>query len=154
MSIAKQLAKHLRDVYFGGNWTTTDLKTTLADVSWQDATRSVYGLNSIAVLTFHVAYFVDVLNKVLEEGILDGKDEHSFRVPPIGSQEDWKKLQERIWMAAEKAAGLIEQLPDEQLPEGFIDPKYGTYYRNIAGIIEHLHYHLGQIVIIKKILAQ
>jgi hypothetical protein len=28
--------------------------------------------------------------------------------------------------------------------------KYGNYYRNIHGIIEHIHYHLGQIVLIEK----
>ncbi|HAI83731.1 MAG TPA: DUF1572 domain-containing protein, partial [Chitinophagaceae bacterium] len=28
----------------------------------------------------------------------------------------------------------------------------GTYYRNILGLIEHTHYHLGQIALIKKII--
>ena len=31
--------------------------------------------------------------------------------------------------------------------------KYGTYYRNFHGLIEHAHYHLGQIVLIKKLVA-
>jgi len=31
--------------------------------------------------------------------------------------------------------------------------KYGNYFRNIVGVIEHIHYHLGQIVLIKKILV-
>jgi hypothetical protein len=34
------------------------------------------------------------------------------------------------------------------------DPQYGSYYRDPQGIIEHLHYDLGQIVLIKKILLQ
>jgi len=49
---------------------------------------------------------------------------------------------------------LIEQLPEAKLGEIFSEEKYGTYYRNIHGIIEHTHYHLGQIVLIKKILLQ
>ncbi len=44
----------------------------------------------------------------------------------------------------------IEQLPESKLWETFSDEKYGNYYRNIHGIIEHIHYHLGQIVLIKK----
>ncbi len=48
----------------------------------------------------------------------------------------------------------IEQLPESKLWETFSDEKYGNYYRNIHGIIEHSHYHLGQIVLIKKILLQ
>ena len=38
--------------------------------------------------------------------------------------------------------------------ETFADEKYGHYYRNLHGIIEHTHYHLGQIVLIKKLLQQ
>lgn len=154
MSLSKQLAKHLRDVHFGGNWTTTDLKTTLTDVSWREATTQVYSLNSIASLTFHMTYYVDVLITVLEEHKLVGKDELSWNLPEIDSQESWENLQKSSWLKAEKAALLIEELPDEKLTEDFIDPKYGTTYRNIAGIVEHMYYHLGQIVIIKKLLVQ
>ena len=47
----------------------------------------------------------------------------------------------------------MEQLPETMLWETFADEKYGNYYRNIHGIIEHTHYHLGQIVLIKKIVS-
>lgn len=53
---------------------------------------------------------------------------------------------------AEEKASFIEKLPESVLLEIFSDEKYGTYYRNILGIIEHSHYHLGQIVIIKKMI--
>lgn len=152
MNLTKQLAKHLRDVHFGGNWSTVDLKSTLEDVDWKQANMQVYSLNSIAALTFHMVYYLDVLITVLEENKLVGKDELSWITPAIQSQEDWKEMQEGIWEKAEKAASLIEALPDEQLIQNFIDPKYGTNYRNIAGIVEHMHYHLGQIVLIKKLL--
>lgn len=154
MNLAKQLAKHLRDVHFGGNWTVTDLKSTLSDVKWEEANTQVFSLNSIAALTFHMTYYVDVLITVLEENKLVGKDELSWISPSIQSQEDWERFREEIWQKAEKAALLIEKLPDEQLTHDFVDPKYGTNYRNIAGIVEHMHYHLGQIVIIKKLLKQ
>ena len=57
-------------------------------------------------------------------------------------------------MDAENFAILIEHLPEAKLGEIFTDEKYGNYYRNVHGIIEHTHYHLGQIVLIKKILSQ
>jgi hypothetical protein len=152
--IAKQLAKHVRDAHFGGNWSTVDLKSTLADVKWEEAITQLYSLNSIAALTFHLAYYLDVLIVVLEENKLTGKDELSWNTPPIESSEDWESLKESIWWKAEKIASLIEKLPDEKLTENFVDPKYGTNYRNIAGMTEHIYYHLGQIVIIKKLLVQ
>ena len=43
-------------------------------------------------------------------------------------------------------------MPEEELSQGFVDEKYGTYSRNIDGMIEHSYYHLGQIVLIKKLI--
>ena len=34
----------------------------------------------------------------------------------------------------------------------FVDQKYGDYQRNIDLMIEHAYYHLGQILILKKLL--
>jgi len=47
-------------------------------------------------------------------------------------------------------ASLVEQLPQSKLSEIFAEEKYGNYYQNIHGIIEHSHYHIGQIVLIKN----
>jgi len=60
----------------------------------------------------------------------------------------------KTFTEAEKVANLIGQLPESKLWENFSEEKYGNYYRNIHGIIEHTHYHLGQIVIIKKLIQQ
>jgi len=60
----------------------------------------------------------------------------------------------KTWADAEYFVTLIEQLPESKPGEIFTDEKYGNYYRNIHGIIEHTLYHLGQIVLIKKILTQ
>jgi hypothetical protein len=152
MTLTSQLAKHLRDIHFGGNWTVSYLKAALSDLSWKQATTQVHSFNTIATLSYHSSYYVTVLMKVLEGEPLQAKDEYSFKHPPIQSQEDWEKLVNKIWKDAEQAALLIEQLPDSILEEKFTDEKYGTYYRNIQGIIEHMHYHLGQIVLIKKLL--
>ncbi len=154
MTTPAQIAKHLRDVHFGGNWTSSNLRDHLADVTWQQATTQIYSLNTIATLVYHTHYYVSAVTKVLQGGPLDAKDIYSFDHPPIQSPEDWEQLLNKIWTDAENFARLIEQLPAPQLEETFIDQKYGTYYRNLHGIIEHLHYHLGQIVLLKKILLQ
>ena len=36
--LTRAMAKHVRDVHFGGNWTAVNLKDALADVTWQQAT--------------------------------------------------------------------------------------------------------------------
>ena len=145
-------AKHFRSVFFGGNWTDSNLKEQLADVSWEEATTRVYSLNTIAALTYHIGYFVSVAKKVLEGGALEGNDEVSFDHPPIESQIQWEKLVADILNDAEEFSGLVKNMPEGRMWEMFRDRKYGNYFGNIHGIIEHTHYHLGQIVVIKKII--
>ncbi|MEO6190371.1 MAG: DinB family protein [Saprospiraceae bacterium] len=152
MTISKQIAKHFREVYFGGNWTVSNFKDQLNDVSWQHAVTKVYTLNTIVTLVYHSSYFASALLGVLQGEALNAKDKYSFDHPPINSQEDWEKLLNKVWSEAESTALLIEQLKDGDLNNIFVEEKYGNYYRNLHGIIEHLHYHLGQIVLIKKIL--
>lgn len=152
MNVTTQIAKLVRAVYFGGNWSDVILKDTLADVSWQQASAKVYSFNTIGTLVYHMNYYVSAVIKVLEGGPLDAHDKFSFDCPPIQSQEDWNTLLDKFWKDAESFTCLVEQLPDSKLEEIFSVEKYGNYYRNIHGVIEHLHYHLGQIVLIKKIL--
>ena len=154
MHLPTQLAHHLKAVYFGGNWTSVNLKTELSGLSWAQVTAQVYGLNSIATLVHHVHYYVRVVGKVLQGGPLDAKDKYSFDHPPIRSQEDWEAFRDQALADAETFAGLIAQVPESRLWEDFVDNKYGNYFRNLQGIIEHTHYHLGQMAVIKKILRQ
>lgn len=152
MNLSAQIAKHYREVHVGGNWTSVNLKQTLEGINWQQATTQVHGFNSIATLVFHMNYYTGLLINVLEGQPLDGHDSLSFNLPPISVEEDWKKLLDKTFAEAEKLAGLLEQLPDDCWDQFFDQEKYGNYYRNIHGIIEHTHYHLGQITLIKKIL--
>lgn len=154
MSLSKQIATHFREIHFGGNWTSSNLKDHLADITWQQAITQVYSFNTIAALVFHINYFVSAVLKVLQGEALNAHDKYSFDHPPILSQEDWENFLNKVWMDAENFASLVEELPESKLYEIFAEEKYGTYYRNIHGIIEHAHYHLGQIVLIKKILIQ
>lgn len=154
MNLPAQLAKHLKDVHFGGNWTSSNLKDNLTDVNWQQATTQVHSFNTIATLVYHVNYYISAVLKVLQGEPLEAGDKYSFDLPPIESQRDWDNLLDKTFADAETFTLLIEQLPEHKLWENFTDEKYGTYYRNIQGIIEHTHYHLGQIALIKKILLQ
>jgi uncharacterized damage-inducible protein DinB len=149
-----QLAKHFRDVHFGGNWTSVNLKETLAGVTWRQAITKLSSLNTIAMLVFHINYYVDAILKVLQGEPLTAKDKYSFDLPPIKSKDDWESLLNKVWTDAEALANEIEQLPESKLSEIFVDEKYGTYHRNLFGVIEHTHYHLGQIVLIKKLVMQ
>lgn len=153
MKFTTQIANRFREVILNGTWVAnTNLKAQLADVTWEQATKKIDSLNTIAALTFHLDYYIAGMLRVLEGGSLDIRDKYSFDFPPVKSKEEWDKLLNKILNDAEKFANMVEQMPEERLNEDFADKKYGSYQRNIDGMIEHSYYHLGQIVLIKKML--
>lgn len=103
MNLPAQIAKHLREVHFGGNWTLSNLKEHLENLSWQQATRQVHGSNTIATLVYHTHYYVSPVLNVLQGAPLDAKDKYRFGNPPIQSQEDWDKLLQKTWTDAENS---------------------------------------------------
>lgn len=153
MSQSKQIANRIREVFLNGHWiANTNYKKELNKLSWEQAVSKVKDLNTVALLTFHINYYLDGILKAVESGSLDIRDKHSFDMPPIASEDDWNRLVNRLQENAEKFAVFAELLTDEQLHEAFFNEKYGTYQRNIEGIIEHSYYHLGQIALIGKML--
>ncbi|MFL5739919.1 MAG: DUF1572 domain-containing protein [Flavisolibacter sp.] len=154
MTLSALIAKQFRDLHFGGNWTGVNLKETVKDLSWQEATEKIDSFNTIATLMYHTHYYVEIVTNVLLGQPLQGKDTDSFEHPPVQSRENWEQLLEHVWMDAENFALLVEGLPDSKLEENFSGEKYGSYFRNIQGITEHTHYHLGQIVLLKKMIRE
>ncbi len=150
MNLPTQMAKHFKEVFFGGNWTSVNLKQTVAGITWQHATATVHGFNNIAALVYHINYYVSAVKNVFEGAVLEAHDKFSFDLPSITSETDWQNPLDKTFADAESFASLVQQFPADIMGEIFVDEKYGTYYRNIHGIIEHTHYHLGQITLIKK----
>jgi len=154
MSFSKQIAQHIRQVHFGGNWTVTNLKDLVADVTWQQATTKIDSCNTILGLTYHINYFVKAQLDVLNGKPLTAKDKFSYDHPALQNDKEWHTFLNQLWDDAENFAIKIEALSDSQLNTAFVDIKYGSYYRNLHGVIEHFHYHLGQISILKKLIQK
>lgn len=155
MSEAFNLANRFREPLLIGKWVAnTNLADQLSDLTYEQVITKVNGLNSIAELTYHINYYIAGVLQVLNGGTLDIRDKYSFDMPVISSKEDWTVLHERLWTNAESFAQTVENMTSEKLNSAFIDEKYGDYRRNIEGLIEHAYYHLGQVVLIKKLLTK
>ena len=154
MQINSQIASRLREVLLDGLWiANTNFKAQITAVTWQEAILKVQELNSMAALTFHINYYLDGLLRAFDTGILDIKDKYSFDVPPINSEEDWQNLVNTFLQNADSFVKRVEAMDEIQLEQPFIEEKYGTYRRNIEGVIEHSYYHLGQLAIIRKMIS-
>ncbi|MBC6489543.1 DUF1572 domain-containing protein [Flavihumibacter stibioxidans] len=149
------IANRLREVLLNGHWiANTNYKEQILSVNWQQATQKAGNLNSIAALTFHVNYYLAGILNAFETGKIEIRDKYSFDLPQIQSEADWNKLVTDFLSNSEKFATRVEQMDDNIFDQPFVDEKYGTYLRNIEGIIEHSYYHLGQISLIRKMILQ
>lgn len=153
MSTSHSLANRFREVILNGTWVAnTNFKSQLSDLRFEIATRKIDGLNSIALLAQHIHYYVVGVNNVLNGGKLEIRDKFSFDFPELNSQTEWDNFLNKFWLDSENFAQNIEKLNDDQILSTFVDVKYGTYVRNIDGMIEHSYYHLGQIVMLRKLI--
>jgi len=154
MKNTSEIANRFRETILNGTWiANTNYKDQLENLDWKIATTPVKNLNTISLLAQHIHYYIDGINNVFKGGSLDIKDKFSFDFSPVNSQEEWQGFLLKFWNASEEFASFVEQMPEEKLNQVFVDEKYGTYQRNIEAMIEHSYYHLGQIVLIKKIIT-
>ena len=148
------IAARLTELFLDGKWiANTNYKALLQSINWQQATQQIASLNTIALLAFHVNYYLVGLLQVFDGGELTIKDKYSFDAPPIQSAADWDSLVAELLTNAQRFVDKVALMDDNDLAAAFVRPEYGTYLRNIEAVIEHSYYHLGQISLLKKMVS-
>jgi len=152
MGISKTLSNHLKGIFFGGNWTTVNYKEVLTDVSIDIIYEKPWPFydNTILALTCHVHYYTKIQSQVFQGGPLTGNDSESFLYPHWEREEDWQHFLHHMWEEVQTLAEVVAGKQDDFWTLDFGNGQYGNNYENITGLIEHAHYHLGQIVLLKK----
>jgi len=151
MKTTEQIAQHIIEVFEGGNWTDVDMKATLRDINYRQATTvTKASYNTIAALVYHISFYNEiVLNRL--QGINPViSNANGFDLPPVRDEHDWIRLKERCFQSAHDLAELVTKFPEEKLGELTVTG-HSTNYKTLHGIVEHAHYHLGQIVLLKKL---
>ncbi|MCB0688089.1 MAG: DUF1572 family protein [Saprospiraceae bacterium] len=155
MEFARQLASQFREVYLDGKWVVnTNLRAELMGISHKQAMTKIGSLNSIAALAYHLNYYVVGVKEYLQKNELTIRDQFSFDLPPIATEDEWMEFLDQMWKEAEEFARHVESMSQSDLEQTFVKETYGNYLRNVHVIIEHTYYHLGQIVLIKKLLQE
>ena len=152
MNIIETVASCIKQSFEGENWTGVSITETLKDVSWQQAQqKTTASLNTIASLVHHLYYW----NQVLLQRSM-GKnpavpESNGFDVKEFKNDDDWNDLKEKTRQSFIQLADAVKNFPEEKLEETYAAGK-SSYYKNFQGITEHAYYHLGQIVILKKLI--
>jgi hypothetical protein len=150
MQMAPLVARHVAEVVHG-NWTDINLDDTLADVTYEEAVATPPGIvNSIAMLTNHLMFYNQVVIERIKGIDPAINDANGFDIT-INNEEQWQQLKQGTFASFKALAEMVANLTEEKLfgptPNG-----HYSFYQTFHGIAEHAHYHLGQIMLVKKII--
>jgi uncharacterized damage-inducible protein DinB len=149
MEITALIAQHLLDVHTGNNWTDVNLAGALQDITAEEAVKvTAASPNTIASLLHHITYW----NRYMI-GRMNGVE---APIPPANGFDlpanfDWQQLKADNITSAHELANAIRAYDIIKLEHPII-PGFSSAYKNLQGTVEHVHYHLGQIVIIKNLI--
>ena len=153
MSESKRISNLYQSIYNGNPWLEVTLADTLKDVTAEQAYRKIkskfkYNLgNCQSSYTMEKKYFEDVCR---EKQLLT--PDHNYFVPVLDPSEAGLGT---IASNSGKITGIMECFFEDfkmLISKKYIQNNNHTYYEHIHGIIQHDVYHLGQIVILKKLL--
>ena len=151
MKITNEIAMHIQDCFNGENWTGVNIADTLSDVNWQQAQQqTAASKNTIASLLHHLYYWNGILLQRINGNDPVVPETNGFNVDELKNENDWNELKEKAHQSFIQLANAVKNFPQEKLSSTYAAGK-SSYYKNLQGIIEHAHYHLGQIVILKKL---
>ena len=146
--ILKSIAKHFYEVNYGNNWTDASVKDSLQNVSYEQAVKQIGKANTIALLLFHMDFYNNVVyNRIA--GINRRFDHEESLQVNIADEAGWNTLQQSYFENVDRIHQAILAFDASLL---FEEKTANTPYKNLHGMIEHLHYHLGQINLLKKLL--
>lgn len=151
MNLPELIAQHVLDVHQGNNWTEVDLAHTLRDVTLAEATTlTPASPNTIVALVRHLTFWNRVMARRAQGYPTQIPGTNGFEGSELHSETEWLALQAELWQSAQELATAIRRVPAERLAEPIL-PAYSSTYKNLHGAVEHLHYHLGQLVILKNL---
>ena len=150
----RELAKRFSDVILNNSWVANNsYKNQLTDLPLEVVLFKYQSLHNIAALAQHVHYYIAGILNVFNGENLDIKDIYSFDFPPINTIEQWHTFLAVFWTDTASFTQKLEEMGEDTLNSIFVKKEYGTYHFNINTLIEHSYYHLGQIVLIKKLIS-
>lgn len=146
------IANHILEVFTGNNWTDVNIQDTIKDISFTEAIAiTPASPNSIASILYHLKFYNKIMQQRLRGVVQKVNAANGFDMPALQSENDWKNLINETRQSFIDIAKATEIFPEERLAETGPDGQT-SFYKNLHGLAEHAHYHLGQIVILKNLL--
>lgn len=150
MNEQERLSKLLKDHFNGEPWIDVQIIGALKGLKAKDAAKHIHGLNAIWQIVHHMSCWRETILQRVQGKIIPSPPDNYFVAINDTSSKAWTAAISRLKMAQKDLLSYLAKNTDD--PDQH--PGNGNYsrYELIQGILQHDAYHLGQIVLIRKML--
>ncbi|WP_149206476.1 DinB family protein [Flavobacterium johnsoniae] len=152
MSESTRISNLYQSIYNGNPWLEVNLDNTLKNVTAEQAYKKINpNLNTIWEIVNHlIQWRRNILERM--QGEVTKTPDHNYFVPVLDpSEAAWEQSLQTLAKSQESWNAFFEDFNDADLAKIYVNNGH-SYYEHLHGIIQHDVYHLGQIVILKKLL--
>ncbi len=141
----------LEELASGNNWTGVNTLQVLDGITAEQAVKRLNNKHlNIAELTAHLTCWNHVITQRLNAVNAIPAKEEDFPVIDYLTEEAWQDRQKLLHASFQVLIDQLKTKEDDILSKPMFEGATSAY-RNIHGQISHLHYHIGQIAMLKKI---
>ena len=148
-----RILKQFAGLQHGDSWIGNSFKDVLHGVDYKKAIETIAGkTNSIWMLVAHIIYWrTSVVNRLT--GSTNPPPFPDFHLPDDPNEDNWRQALHDFEGAYHLLRNAIHNFNENNLDKPS-PKKEQTYYELILGCLQHDAYHLGQMMLLKKGLAQ
>jgi uncharacterized damage-inducible protein DinB len=147
-----RILKQFAGLQHGDSWIDNSFKQVLHGVDAEKAMKNISGkTNSIWLLVAHVIYWrTSVVNRLTGSG--NPPPFQDFHLPDEPNEENWNQALHDFEAAYHLLRNAIHHFHEENLDKPS-PKKEQTFYELMIGCLQHDAYHLGQMMLLKKVSA-
>jgi len=150
MDELKRIKKIISDQFNGHPWLDVNIVDTLKHLSSTQAAEKTGNLNSIWQIVNHMIEWREVLWKKLNGDTVFVTESNFIEEIDDSSEKEWKQTLKRFEQSQKNIMNFLSKEKNFDYEKVFSNGH--TSYEHLQAILQHDAYHLGQIVLLKKLI--
>lgn len=152
MDNVKRIKKLLGDHYNGVPWIDITIMGTLRSITAKQAAAKIGGLNSIWQIVNHMISWRNALIARVKDKPVAYPNNNYIAEIKNTTPKAWKDTLKKFEKSQKSIISFLNKSKDPLLEK--VSPTSGySYYELVLAILQHDTYHIGQIVLIKKMIG-
>ena len=151
MKETERIAKLFEDLYNSTPWIDVNLLGTLKRISAKQASKKISpNWNSIWEITNHIISWRENVLERVQGRVLQTPADNYFSEIRETTENDWKETLKKLEDSQQQWLQVLKDFNEDNFSKIYPNNQM-TYYEHIHGILQHDAYHLGQIVLLAKV---